>query len=297
MLTSRAGYRKGMRIDLHVHSNASDGTDEPAALMAKAHKSGLDIVALTDHDTTAGWDRAIAALPEGLTLVPGLELSCRWDAPGQQYPTSLHILAYLFDRTEPNFQHARLRLRESRAARGAKIVELLQADGLDITWDEVLDYADGAPVGRPHIGKALIARGLVKDMDGAFASSWLGSRYRVEKADIPVFDALELIQGAGGVSVFAHPKADKRGKVVPDGFITDLAAAGLNGIEADHADHTPQQRKQLHGLARELGVVATGSSDYHGSHKPIRLGENATTTMQAYEKLVAAATGSAPIVR
>ncbi|NUS72316.1 MAG: PHP domain-containing protein [Corynebacteriales bacterium] len=285
-----------MRIDLHVHSTASDGTVSPAALMTQAHKVGLNVIALTDHDTTAGWDEAITAIPKGLTLVPGLELSCRWNSPHEPYPISLHILAYLFDRDEPTFRHARLRLRESRAARGAKIVELLQEGGLDITWDEVLGYADGAPVGRPHIGKALIARGLVKDMNGAFASSWLGARYRVEKADIPVFDALRLIQRAGGVSVFAHPKADKRGKVVPESVIAELAAAGLTGIEADHADHDAHQRARLHELAAELGLVVTGSSDYHGSHKPIQLGENATTTVAAYEKLVSAATGSVPIV-
>jgi hypothetical protein len=285
-----------MRIDLHTHSTASDGSLPPAALMRVAAGAGLDVVALTDHDTTAGWAEAAEALPAGLTLVPGAELSCRWhclDAP----PISLHLLAYLFDPDHPELAAELARLRGSRLTRAERMVERLRADGVDVTWDQVLGYADGGSVGRPHIGQALIAAGLVDDMDAAFASEWLGRRYRVSKEDLDVFDAVRLVRAAGGVVVFAHPRAQKRGRIVTDGLIAELARAGLAGLEVDHADHDPDARAHLRGLAADLGLFTTGSSDFHGIHKTIAIGDNATTTAEAYEQIVAAATGTKPVTR
>jgi predicted metal-dependent phosphoesterase TrpH len=277
------------RIDLHCHSTASDGTLTPAELMAAGSGAGLDVMAITDHDTTGGWAAAAAARPDGLTLVRGAELSCRWMG-AERWPIPLHMLAYLFDPDEPRLAAELARVRADRETRGEKIVELLRADGVPITWPEVYSYAAGGSVGRPHIAQALIRAGLVRTTNEAFASRWLGARYFVPKADIDVFEAVRLVRGAGGAAVFAHPKATSRGRIVPDQLIVDLAAAGLAGLEADHEDHSPEQREQVRTLAGELGLIVTGSSDFHGTHKTVQLGAF-RTELPAYEKLVATATG------
>ena len=275
-------------IDLHCHSTASDGTLTPAELVVAGAEAGLDVMAITDHDTTGGWQAAAAARPAGLTLVRGAELSCRWYGVEPAIP--LHLLAYLFDPDEPALAADLVRLRTDREQRAEKIVDLLRADGVDITWSEVSGYAAGGSVGRPHIAQALIRAGLVRTTNEAFASRWLGSRYFVPKADLDVFEAVRAVRAAGGVPVFAHPNATSRGRIVPDKLIVDLAAVGLFGLEADHEDHSPHQRAHVRALAEDLGLVVTGSSDFHGTHKTVRLGAF-TTASAAYEKIVSAATG------
>jgi 3',5'-nucleoside bisphosphate phosphatase len=281
-----------MRIDLHAHSTASDGTCTPAELVSAAVAAGLDVVALTDHDTTAGWAAAEAALPPGLTLVRGAELSCRWYASDP--PIALHLLAYLFDPADVPLRGELARVRAAREHRAERMVELLRADGIDVTWDEVRDYAAGGTVGRPHLAQALIRRGLVGTISEAFAPGWLGQRYRLPKADIDVFKALELVRNAGGVAVFAHPRASVRGRIVPDSLIVELAGAGLAGLEADHEDHSPAERAHVRDLARELGLLVTGSSDFHGSNKTVRLGAQ-TTAPGAYHTIVEMAHGVPPL--
>ncbi len=276
------------RIDLHCHSTASDGTLTPAELVEAGAAAGLDVMAITDHDTTGGWAAAAAARPPGLRLVRGAELSCRWY--GVQPAIALHMLAYLFDPAEPRLAADLARMRTDREQRAERIVALLRTDGVDISWPEVHGYAAGGSVGRPHIAQALIRAGLVRTTDEAFASRWLGSRYFVPKADLDVFEAVRAVRAAGGVPVFAHPRATKRGRVVPDALIRDLAAAGLFGLEADHEDHSPAEREQIRELAGSLGLVVTGSSDFHGAHKTVRLGAFRTAP-EAYEKIVAAASG------
>ncbi len=276
------------RIDLHTHSTASDGTLTPARLVAAGAEAGLDVMALTDHDTTGGWAAAAAARPPGLSLVRGAELSCRWHGTDPAIP--LHLLAYLFDPEEPKLAAGLARVRADREERGERIVELLRADGVDISWPEVMGYAAGGSVGRPHIAQALIRAGLVATTNEAFASRWLGARYFVPKADLDVFDAVRLVRAAGGVPVFAHPRATRRGRIVPDQLIVDLTAAGLYGLEADHEDHSPEERRHVRALAERLGLVVTGSSDFHGTHKTVRLGAF-TTGAEAYDRIVAAATG------
>ncbi|AGL21110.1 PHP domain-containing protein [Actinoplanes sp. N902-109] len=276
------------RIDLHCHSTASDGTLTPAELVRAGAAAGLDVMAITDHDTTGGWAAAAAARPEGLSLVRGAELSCRWF--GAERPIALHLLAYLFDPAEPQLAAELARLRQDREQRAEKIVARLCADGVKISWPEVRDYAAGGSVGRPHIAQALIRAGLVRTTDEAFASRWLGARYFVPKADLDVFEAVKAVRAAGGVAVFAHPNATVRGRIVPDKLIVELATAGLFGLEADHEDHSPEQRAHVRALATDLGLVVTGSSDFHGTHKTVRLGAF-TTDVPSYEKIVAAATG------
>ncbi|WP_433531189.1 PHP domain-containing protein [Micromonospora sp. CA-263727] len=277
-----------LRIDLHTHSKASDGTLGPAELVRAAAGAGLDVVAITDHDTTAGWEPALRALPPGLRLVRGAELSCRWY--GEQPPLPLHLLAYLFDPDHPELVTELARVRAARAARGERIVTLLRADGVDVSWPEILAGAGGGTVGRPHIAQALIRAGLVATTAEAFGPDWLGERYRLPKEDIDVFRAVRLIRAAGGVPVFAHPRATRRGRIAPDTLIAELAAAGLAGLEADHEDHSPAEQAHVRGLAAELGLLVTGSSDFHGTHKTVRLGAF-TTAPEAYERIVAASSG------
>ncbi|MEZ0091065.1 PHP domain-containing protein [Streptacidiphilus sp. EB129] len=280
-----------MRIDLHAHSSASDGTDSPAELVRNAVAAGLDVVALTDHDTVSGYAEATAAVAgTGLTLVTGAELSCVVDG------ISMHMLAYLFDPQEPELARERELVYNDRFRRAEAMVERCRALGAPITWEQVRRIAGGGAVGRPHVASALVEAGVVASVDEAFTPQWLanGGRADVRKHELDPFEAVRLVRGAGGVPVFAHPGAVKRGHTVPEKVIADLAAAGLAGLEIDHLDHDEDTRARLRGLADELGLLATGSSDYHGARKSVRLGAN-TTPPAVYEALVAQATGRAPI--
>ncbi|MFB6894324.1 PHP domain-containing protein [Kitasatospora sp. NPDC056327] len=284
-----------MRIDLHAHSNASDGTDSPAELVAAAVGAGLDVVALTDHDTVAGHTEAVDAvhaLPTGtrLTLIPGAELSC---VVGD---ISMHLLAYLFDPAEPAFAAERELVRTDRFRRGRAIVERCRELGADISWEQVRRIAGEGSVGRPHIASALVEAGVVASVSDAFTADWLanGGRADVRKHETDPVTAVRLVRAAGGVPVFAHPGAVKRGRTVSDEVIADLAAAGLAGLEVDHVDHDEAAKAHLRGLAAELGLLTTGSSDYHGTRKTVRLGEH-TTDPAVYEALVDQATGGKPI--
>ncbi|WP_030747356.1 PHP domain-containing protein [Streptomyces griseus] len=279
-----------MRIDLHSHSTASDGTDTPAELVRNAAAAGLDVVALTDHDTTRGHAEAIAAAPEGLTVVPGAELSCRLDGIG------LHMLAYLFDPEEPALLAERELVRDDRVPRARAMVEKLRLLGVPVTWEQVARIAGDGSVGRPHVAEALVELGVVPDVSGAFTTEWIadGGRAHVEKHELDPADAVRLVKAAGGVTVFAHPAAAKRGRVVPESAIAALAEAGLDGIEVDHMDHDEPTRARLRGLAKELGLLVTGSSDYHGSRKTCRLGEY-TTDPEIYGEITRRATGAFPV--
>ncbi|WP_351226330.1 PHP domain-containing protein [Streptomyces sp. NPDC002133] len=279
-----------MRIDLHTHSTASDGTDTPAELVRNAAAAGLDVVALTDHDTVGGHAEAIAALPEGLTLVTGAELSCRTEGVG------LHMLAYLFDPDEPELARERELVRDDRVPRAQGMVAKLRELGVPITWEQVARIAGEGAVGRPHVATALVELGVVPDVSAAFTPDWLanGGRAYVEKHELDPFEAVRLVKAAGGVTVFAHPLAVTRGEVVPEDTIARLAAAGLDGIEVDHMDHDEPTRARLRGLAADLGLLATGSSDYHGSRKTCRLGDF-TTDPEIYGEITRRATGAFPV--
>lgn len=261
-----------MRIDLHTHSSASDGTEAPAELVASAAAAGLDVVALTDHDTTSGWAEASrAAHAHGVAVVLGTEVSALSGG------VSVHLLSYLQDPAHPALADVITRTREARLHRGRAIVERLSRD-YPVTWDDVLaQQQPGTVVGRPHIADALVARGIVPDRSAAFTDI-LSSRgaYYVPYEAPEAVEAVEAVRAAGGVPVFAHPGADGRGRVVADAVIAELAEAGLAGLEVRHRDHTPAQRERLAALADRLGLLVTGSSDYHGAGKPNRLGENLT---------------------
>jgi 3',5'-nucleoside bisphosphate phosphatase len=272
-----------VRADLHVHSNASDGTDPPAEVMRRAALAGLDAVALTDHDTVAGHAQARAARPDALTLVPGMELSCRLDGH------SLHLLAYLFDPGQPELAEQGRRIRADRELRARAMVRRLADLGVPISWDQVAAIAGTGVVGRPHIARALVASGAIAEPGQAFTRDWIGAggRAYVERYALDPVRAIGLVRAAGGVTVLAHPRAG-RDWVVSDEQIAALAAAGLAGVEVFHPDQPESQRTILLGLSRDLGLVATGGSDDHGLLTGHRIGCEVTAA-DAYHALLSQA--------
>ncbi|WP_433611340.1 PHP domain-containing protein [Prescottella agglutinans] len=278
-----------MRIDLHTHSTASDGTDTPAELVRAAADAGVDVLAITDHDTTAGWGEAAAALPAGLQLVRGMEMSCEGRGEDGR-PVAVHLLAYLFDPTSREFAAERERLRGERVARLRAMATLMAEDGLPIDPDAVMAEA-GPAVGRPHLARALVRAGVVDSVGEAF-TDLLSTRspYYVEKADTPLERAVDMVTAAGGVSVVAHARARTRGRLLSLDHVRELADRGLGGLEVDHPDHDAHDVALLRSLAAELDLITTGSSDYHGSNKTIELGRH-TTDPAAFEALVARASG------
>lgn len=280
-----------MRIDLHTHSTASDGTDTPVELVAAAARAGLDVLGITDHDTTAGWDAAAGVLPAGMSLVRGAELSCV-SPDGRGGTCSVHLLAYLCDPQAPAMVRAYARSRAQRRDRLRRMAELMRADGLPVDPDEILaTLPDDATAGRPHLGMALVRAGVVSTVDEAFARL-LNDRgpYYLPSSDRPVLEAIDLVRAAGGVSVLAHAFAVRRGPTVTAEVIKELAAAGLHGLEVDHPNHDPAARAELRELATDLGLLVTGSSDYHGTNKTIHLGQE-TTAPEMLEAIAGAATG------
>lgn len=280
-----------MRIDLHAHSNVSDGTEPPAAVLAAAAAAGLDVIALTDHDSTDGWDEASrAAANSGVALVPGMEISCR-----TEQGISVHLLSYLHDPTHEGLLEEITKARDARLTRAERMVTLLSED-YPLTWDDVIHHvAPGATLGRPHIADALVAAGVVADRSEAFTSILTShSRYFVQHYAPEPALAVELVRAAGGVPVFAHPVASSRGRVVGERTYHDMIDAGLAGLEVDHRDNSDEGREFLRGLAARHGLLMTGSSDYHGKGKPNRLGENLTTP-EAFARIEELGTGSAVV--
>jgi 3',5'-nucleoside bisphosphate phosphatase len=277
-----------MRADLHSHSTASDGTSPPAEVMRRARAAGLGVIALTDHDTVAGHDEARAALPPGLTLVPGMELSCRLAGH------SVHLLGYLFDPADRNLAEECAKIRESRLYRARAMVERLAALGVPVTWEQVSAIAGGGVVGRPHLARAMVEAGVIDSPGQAFSPDWIGDggRAHVPRYALDPARAIGLIQAAGGVSVLAHPRA--RGWMVPDDVIAGLAGAGLSGVEVWHPDQDLDQRKRLQDLAARLDLVASGGSDDHGELTGYRIGSD-TIAADAAERLLSRATGDVPV--
>jgi hypothetical protein len=293
----------GVRIDLHVHSSASDGTDPPAQVMWRAAQSGLAVIALSDHDTQAGIAEARAALPDGLTLVPAMELSCAIDvtvsaaaADGPRFPgqRSVHLLAFLFAPGDPLLGQEAERIRDDRVYRAKGMVARLQELGACVTWEQVTRIAGDAVVGRPHIARAMAESGVVAEPRDAFTADWIddGGRAFVDRYAIPVDRAIALVRAAGGVPVLAHPRSP--GYEVSDEAITRLAAAGLAGLEVYHPDHDQAQRSRLLSLAASLDLVATGGSDDHGAFNNSGLGSQATPP-QSYERILGLAAGDSPV--
>jgi predicted metal-dependent phosphoesterase TrpH len=276
---------------MHSHSNVSDGTRPPAEVMRRAAAAGLDAIALTDHDTSSGIAAAAAGLPSGLALVPGMELSCRRDGH------SVHLLAYLFDPEYPELAAQTEAIRESRVERAREMVAKLADLGTGVTWEQVTSIAGDAVIGRPHIARALVANGVIGSFREAFTAEWIGSggRAHVSRYALDPARAVALVTAAGGVSVLAHPFAEIRGWLVPQDLITELAGAGLAGVEVAHPDHDEDMRAELTALARSLGLAVTGGSDDHGELTGDRIGTEVTSA-DDFAALIAGATG-APVIR
>lgn len=272
-----------MAFDLHTHSTCSDGTQPPAEVVRLAAEAGLEGLALTDHDTTAGWDEAISvAQRHSISLVVGMELSCVTDEG-----ISVHVLSYLHDPQHAGLSAEIARAREARIIRAQEMTARIARDYPDLSWELVLKHThDDATVGRPHLADALVDIGVVPDRSAAFTSllSSDSSYYVPHYAPDPAL-GVELIKEAGGVAVFAHPMAAKRGRTVSDRTFTEMIEAGLDGVEVDHRDNSAKGRDKLRQLARKYGLLTTGSSDFHGNGKPNRLGEYTTAveTVKALE--------------
>lgn len=292
-------------IDLHTHSQFSDGSDTPTELIAHAKAARVDILALTDHDTLAGIDEASRALEgTGMVLVPGIELSAQVidDYPGA-IPRSVHVLGYLVDPANDALRLEMERIRSHRDDRLRLMVEALQRD-FSISWEQVSSgIAPGATPGRPHIAKALIEAGYFSDTDAAFAGPLRADGpYHVPHYAPRLHTALSLIRDAGGVAVLAHPFTSARSGAVDhtrgrDDVLADyerFVGCGLAGLEINHRENTPEGKELLADIAREFSLIVTGSSDYHGDRKANRLGENSTSQAD-YEAIVAQASGAAPI--
>jgi hypothetical protein len=280
-----------VRIDLHTHSTASDGTDSPAELIANAAAAGLDAVAITDHDTTSGWAEARAALPAGLRLVRGAELSCR-SPDGRGGYCTVHLLAYLFDPDAEAVVADHARARAQRRRRLATMAGRMAEDGFPVDADELLaELPEDSTAGRPHIAMALVKAGVVSTVDEAF-ERFLNDRgrYYVPSSRTPVESSIETINSAGGVTVLAHAFAHHRGPTVTAEVIKELAGLGMAGVEVDHPDHDAEARARLRALAEDLDLIMTGSSDYHGTNKVLRLGQE-TTAPEMLDAIAARATG------
>ena len=268
-------------IDLHTHTNISDGTDTPAQLINKALASGIKVLALTDHDSIAGWDEAELHLRPGMDLVLGAEISCQTEDG-----ISVHMLGLLFDPSHQELQDVLAQTRENRHSRMSKIIGRMNSAGIEISMEEVLlQLSEGATLGRPHLADAMIAKGLANSREEIF-EKWLhnNSPYYVAHYSPTPEVAIALIKAAGGVSVIAHPMASLRGRTVSVESFSSYVEAGLDGIEVFHRDHTADQKNLLKGIAADLNVLRTGSSDYHGNGKLNELGEN-TTERDQWEAL------------
>ena len=254
-----------MRIDLHTHSRVSDGTDSPAELVRQAVRARLDVVALTDHDTFDGLDEAVAEGERvGVQVVRGLELSC------SRRGNSVHLLAYGVDPEEPALAAEMERVRGGRSDRLAPVLAKLTELGVPVTEAQVLTEVGGSPsVGRPHIADALVAAGHVRDRAEAFDRFLAdGGPAHVPRYAIEVQHGIDMVHAAGGLAVLAHPWGRGREHVLPPELVEMLAAEHqLDGLEVDHQDHDADARHRLRQLADRLGLLATGSSDYHGTGK------------------------------
>jgi predicted metal-dependent phosphoesterase TrpH len=264
-------------IDLHTHTTASDGTDSPFALVKKALATGVTTLGITDHDSTAGWAEAITAIQPQIQLVLGAEVSCL-TTDG----ISVHMLGLLFDGEDEQIQQMLSDSRDTRLPRMRKMVALLQADGFDISLEDVYKAApDQATIGRPHLADALVAKKIVATRDEAFADLLHNeSKYYVTHAAPTPADAIATIKSAGGVAVIAHPFASRRGQILTADSFQDLVIAGLDGIEVHHRDQNAAEQQVLTEIARELHLVTTGASDYHGTGKLNAMAENTTHPAQ-----------------
>jgi predicted metal-dependent phosphoesterase TrpH len=279
-----------VRIDLHTHSRVSDGTQTPTELVDAAAAAGLDVLAITDHDTAESWPEAAeAARAAGLTLVRGMEISTIHEGAG------VHLLAYLPDPTYAPLAGLLDRILDGRSSRVPAMLAKLRDLGIDIDIEDVRRISPATTAtGRPHIADALVDLGAVKDRTEAFRRYLNAGRPAyVGRFAAPLVETLRIVVEAGGAPVIAHPWG-RHGHDRPDAAsIAELAGLGLVGLEVDHQDHDVDARRRLRAIAEDLSLVVTGSSDHHGLGKVDHdLGCNTTAPDQYARLLEAAALGA-----
>jgi predicted metal-dependent phosphoesterase TrpH len=275
-----------VRIDLHTHTRASDGTQTPEELVRAAELAGLNVLGLTDHDATEGWTEAARTAEEvGITLVRGVEISTKHRGRGA------HLLAYLADPTYPPLVEQLEKILDGRSSRVPAMLERLRGLGIEVDIHDVRRASDGtAATGRPHVADALVTLGVVPDRSAAF-ERYLnpGRPAHVNRYAPELVEMLRIVEEAGGVSVLAHPWGRTGSSVMDEQAIAELTGLGLAGLEVDHPDHPPDRRARLRAIAERLDLVVTGSSDHHGAGKRDHaLGVN-TTAPEQYERLLALA--------
>lgn len=248
-----------MKADLHVHSTASDGTLTPTALLERAHARGVDVLAVADHDSVSGLAEAhVAADRLGVTLIDAVELSAVTDG------RDTHILAYFVDPGDQRLQELLRELRASRRARARAMVAALGDAGFNISFDDVLEIAGGGALGRSHVARALVGAGHAESIRRAF-ETLIGrdKPFYVPKSSATPDEVIATVRSLGAIPVLAHP-----GVTQSDDLIPTMVDAGLLGIEAYHADHTPEQMLRYAALAAEVGLLVTGGTDFHGPGAP-----------------------------
>jgi len=277
-------------IDLHLHSNVSDGTGTPAQVVRDAHAAGVRTMALTDHDTSDGWDEASAECQKlGMTFIPGMEFSTRANG------VSMHMLAYLFDPSDEGIRAEMARLVDEREGRLEAMTKLIAVD-FKISWDDVLAQSqDGTTLGRPHLADALIQNSIVESRQEAF-DTILDSKhkYYVPTPSTDPVVAARLVRGAGGVPIIAHPASNKRGLVMPRDNFLKLHAEGLAGFELGHRENVAAGVAKLQQYVDEFDLIVTGSSDYHGTGKPNQPGER-DTLPEMLVRIIEQGTGADPV--
>ncbi len=272
-------------IDLHTHSTASDGSYSPGEVVRLAKEAGLKAVALTDHDTTEGLAAAVAAGAElGVEVIPGVEISARFTGD------SMHILGYFIDFHSGRLEERLAVLKQARKERNPKIIAKLNALGIPITMEQVERISGGGQIGRPHIARALLERGYVRSIQQAFDIYLRNSgKAYVQKFRFPPAEALDMIREAGGVPVLSHPfTLGLSSAAALKEVLLDLQALGLAGVEVFYADHSPEQEARYLKLARQLDLLVTGGSDFHGLNKPeITLGNIRSRDRLTYDLVTA----------
>jgi len=286
-------YNQQVNIDLHIHSTASDGSLSPLEILDIARDLRLGAIAITDHDTIDGSKEALAAeIPPGLKFLTGVEISTA-PPPSFSFPGSLHILGYAIRLDDPALNQALDLLQDSRKTRNPRIVDRLNNLGIDITLDEVLKEVGGnGQLGRPHIARLMVNKGLAESINDAFDRYLAtGKPAYVDKFRIDSARAIEIIRGAGGIPVLAHPfLIQAETDMILEELVLTLKSMGLKGIEVYYPEHTPEQVAQYTALANRHELLITGGTDFHGSLKPdIKMGTgkgNLHIPYALYEKLI-----------
>lgn len=252
------------RLDLHLHTTHSDGSFSPAEVIELAHKAGVKALAITDHDITTGIPEATAAGRRlGIEVLPGIEISSRYG------DSELHILGYCLDWQDAQLNQRLTTLRESRHRRNPQIVERLRALGIDIHYDEVRAIAGTDAVGRPHIARVLMEKKIVASAKEAFDRFLANGKPAYVPRDLPSpSEAIQWIKAAKGLAVLAHPTWVKTTEGTLTDLVRQLKADGLDGVEVHYSTHTPRQTREYLSLAKLLGLLVTGGSDFHGLTKP-----------------------------